>query len=297
VTVGLSGDGGDEIFGGYNRYTWIRRLWKAIGWAPRPVRNAVSTAITAIPPGRWDGVFTSLGPVLPSVLKQKMPGDRMHKLAGIMAAPSPQTMYEMLCSHWLPSARIVLDNDDCETNPIKSNHHSDLIDPAARMMYLDSVSYLPNDVLTKLDRAAMAVSLETRVPLLDHNLVEFAWRIPISMRIRDGHGKWILRQVLYKYVPKKLVDRTKMGFGIPLDAWLRGALRDWAESLLDARRLKDEGFFAPEPIREKWTEHVSGRRNWQYHLWDILMFQAWLEETKSDSVSRPERAGGVVRAA
>jgi asparagine synthase (glutamine-hydrolysing) len=195
-------------------------------------------------------------------------------------------MYAGLVSHWKDPEAIVIGGAEPMTALSDRQRWPKLPDFTQRMMYLDAITYLPDDILVKVDRASMGVSLEARVPYLDHRVVELAWRMPLSLNIRGLQGKWLLRQVLYKYVPQSLIERPKAGFGLPIDSWLRGPLRDWAEALLDEGRLRDEGFFHPEPIRQKWAEHLSGdaygglrQRNWQYDLWDVLMFQAWLEES------------------
>ncbi|MBA4395015.1 MAG: asparagine synthetase B, partial [Desulfobacca sp.] len=279
VTVSLSGDGGDELFGGYNRYWWGPSIWKNIGWIPKLFREKIAKVLTAISPEKWEDFFKKLAPVLPEMVKQRLPGDKLHKLAEIIPLESPRAVYQRLVSGWQNPEAVVLRAEEPMTMITDPERWPGLQDFSQNMMLLDAQTYLPDDILVKVDRASMGVSLEARVPLLDHRVVQFAWQLPLPMKLRKGqeNSKWLLRQVLYQYVPRTLIERPKAGFAVPIDSWLRGPLREWSESLLDETRLRQESFFDPKPIREKWREHLSGRRNWQYPLWDVLMFQSWLE--------------------
>jgi asparagine synthase (glutamine-hydrolysing) len=272
VTVSLSGDAGDELFCGYRRYQMTADVWNKVAVLPRPLRQLAAGVITAVPPGAWDKVG--------GLLSMSRLGDKLHKGAGLLGNRTVADLYRGMVSHWTDPASVVLGAS--EQGTVLTGAAPDLpgLGDVERMMALDMLSYLPDDILTKVDRAAMGVSLETRVPMLDHRVVEFAWALPLSYKLRDGVTKWPLRQVLYRHVPRELIERPKMGFGVPIDHWLRGPLREWAETLLAEPRLRSEGFFDPAPIRQKWVEHLSGQRNWQYHLWDVLMFQAWLEEQR-----------------
>jgi asparagine synthase (glutamine-hydrolysing) len=203
-------------------------------------------------------------------------------LAAVLSVTNEEAMYRHLVSHWQEPESLVIGSSEPLTALTNDPRKRDLPDFTQRMMYLDLITYLPDDILVKVDRASMGVSLESRIPLLDHRVVEFAWRLPLSLKIRNGQGKWLLRQVLSQYVPNPLMEHPKMGFAIPIDKWLQGSLRDWAEALLDESRLQQEGFLNPQPIRQKWQEHLAGKRNWQYYLWDILMFQSWLETSKTE---------------
>ncbi len=272
VSVALSGDGGDEMFAGYNRHRLAAGAWSRLQRVPPALRGMAASCLRTFPPRLWDMLFA----LSPFKLRHVLTGDRMHKLALVLSSANGADLYGRLVSQWPdPESLVIEDAREGERIWDDPGLVRDLPDLMARMRYMDTVGYLPDDILTKLDRASMAVSLEARVPLIDHRVAEFAAGLPPDMLIRDGCGKWLLRQVLHRYVPEKLVTRPKTGFGVPLDSWLRGPLRDWAEGLLSRSRLKEEGFFAPAPVRRAWKEHLSGRRNHQHKLWAVLMFQAW----------------------
>lgn len=277
VTVALSGDAGDELFGGYNRYFWAERIWNRIAWMPTAIREVLGTGIQQVPTEVWD----RLGCLLPGRQGIARLGDKAHKLAHRMkTVKSLDDLYRSLVTEWPLNIAIVKGAIPLATQLDVANLVAGISEAEHRMMLWDTLTYLPDDILTKVDRAAMGVSLETRVPFLDHRVAELAWRLPLNMKIRGKEGKWALRQVLYKYVPRELIERPKAGFGIPVGQWLRGPLRDWADALLDERRLEQEGYLNPKPIREIWRQHLSGRHDWTVRLWAVLMFQAWLEENR-----------------
>jgi asparagine synthase (glutamine-hydrolysing) len=291
VTVSLSGDGGDELFAGYRRYAWAQRAWRSVGWLPAAGRRLVGRGLSRPTRGQWAAVGERLRPVSRGAIDARL-GDRVGKLVDLVSWSDRETMHRDLMSQWRDPSSVVIGASEPPTLFTDIQRAPVIEGDLERMLYVDTLTYLPDDILVKLDRASMAVSLEARVPLLDHRVVEFAWRIPDTMKIRDGMSKWPLRQVLDRYVPRELIDRPKQGFGIPLGEWLRGPLREWGESLLSERRLRDEGFIDPLPVREKWEQHLAGTRNWHYQLWNVLMFQAWLDGLHSPHSAAP--AGGSI---
>ncbi len=272
VTVALSGDGGDELFAGYNRYIQAETVTKRLALAPRPVRAAAAAGLRALSPATWDAVCANL----PVLSRTQRAGDKIHKLAGVMEADA-DNFYRALVTHWDDPAALVRDAREHD-HPVWQRAPELVADLTERMQYLDSMTYLPDDILTKVDRASMAVSLEVRVPILDHRVVAFSWRLPRRFKLRGGESKWILRQLLYRHVPRSLIERPKMGFAVPIDDWLRGPLREWASELLEPAALAKHDLIDPAPLQQKWREHLEGKRNWQYLIWDVLMLQAWCEE-------------------
>lgn len=283
VTVSLSGDGGDELFGGYNRHVWAPRIWRRLRRVPGPLRRTAAARLDGIPWGPLGEVVDRTTKLLPARAQVRMPTEKLQKALSVLDAGSEGDLYQTLTSHWPDAERLVGARGAAHQPPLPGAGELAF---AERLMLADTVGYLPDDILTKVDRASMAVSLEARVPILDHRVFELAWRLPLSMKHRDGETKWVLRRVLERRVPRALFDRAKMGFGVPVGEWLKGPLRDWAEDLLAARRLER---FDAARVRGLWTEHLEGRRDRTHQLWDVLMFQAWAEHRRATAAARAPR--------
>jgi asparagine synthase (glutamine-hydrolysing) len=285
VTVALSGDGGDEGFAGYGRYSRALNICGRMSRVPSWVRRALSRGIPHVPMTLWESLARLSPPI--SAVRQRADGFgyRMLRLADRLGCTTPQDVYRHLMSYWLAPMKLVLDGGEPRTLLASATQTTNLDQFAEQMMLLDTLTYLPDDILAKVDRASMAVALEVRAPLLDHRVLEFAWRLPLGLKLREGRGKLVLRALLRRYVPEELFERPKTGFAVPLYRWLRGPLRDWAESLLDEQRLKREGYLNPLPIRNVWQSLLRGQSEWSYGgdlLWSVLMFQAWLEHARAN---------------
>ncbi|HIF35784.1 MAG TPA: asparagine synthetase B, partial [Candidatus Thioglobus sp.] len=264
------------MFGGYNRYLWGGRVWNKIKWMPPIMRQTLGAVIQKLPTSTWDVA----GHLLPNKYRVASMGDKAHRMSNrLKTVNSLDDMYYSLVTEGFNEDGLVnSDNFVLKTKLNNSNIVLGTMKSAHRMMLWDTLTYLPDDILTKVDRAAMGVSLETRIPFLDHRVVELAWRFPLDMKIKNGVGKWPIRQILYKYVPKELIERPKAGFAVPVGQWIRGPLREWADDLLDESRIQREGYFDPKLVRKIWEQHLSGNYDWTSRLWAILMFNSWLEE-------------------
>jgi asparagine synthase (glutamine-hydrolysing) len=274
VTVALSGDGGDELFGGYNRHVWAPRLWRVMRRAPWPVRVALARLLRTATPATWDVIAGRVMPLVPERLRFRLPGDKLHKVAGVLPARTPRGLYDVLATAGLPD---VLGTKVSGSDPWREAPVPEGLSFAEEMMLLDLVTYLPDDILTKVDRASMAVALEARVPILDHRVVALAWSFPERYRIVNGVTKAPLRDLLARRLPRSLFERPKAGFGIPVGEWVRGPLRDWAEALVQPARVRAQGLLDDERVQALWRDHLAGRTNATPAVWAVLMFQAWME--------------------
>ena len=278
VVVALSGDGGDELFGGYERYAWTMRLWKRISRVPRPIRQSMSLGLRTVPAPLAASLAKTINRCVPGRYQVRNPSDKARLMSQLLGAKDARDLYQLLVGHWKNPERILRGGLSPEERPVFPDVPK--MDDRHAMMMTDMLGYLPDDILVKVDRTSMNIGLEARVPLLDHRLVELAWQLPMQLKVKNGEGKWLLRRVLEEFVPREHWDRPKQGFGVPIGQWLRGPLRDWSEELLSEERLNSEGFFQAKPVRKAWDQHLSGALDMGAYLWDILMFQSWLEANK-----------------